>query len=188
MESIRVDMKKMYNFLFVFILSLGANAQKTHLFPQMSTNKLDDQIVVLPDQIKGKYSLLGLAYSKEAELELATWYQPVYETFIHKDKGGVFETESYDIHLFLIPMFTGVNQMAHSKVSKEMKEKMDKTLWPYILLYKGDLKNYKDNLAMDKKEHPYFYVLNKKGEIVYKTFGRFSEDKLEQIEKVINGN
>ena len=151
----------------------------------MNAHKLDEKGVVLPDETKGKYTLLGLAYSKEAEQDLITWYQPVYETFIFKDKGGAFETESYDVNLHFIPMFTGINQAAHSKVLKEMKEGVDKTLWPYILLYKGELKLYKDQLAMPDKNLPYFYVLDKQGVVVYKTSGKYSDEKMAEIEKLL---
>ena len=174
-------------FLFIFITSVSL-AQTYHLFPRMETKKLDEQTVILPEQTKGKYTLLGLAYSKEAELELVTWYQPVYETFIFKDKGGAFEVESYDVHLYFVPMFTGINQAAHAKTVKEMKQNVDKTLWPYIVLFKGDLKIYKEQLGLDHKEHPYFFVLNKAGEVVYKTYGKYSDQKMEEIEKLVGSN
>jgi hypothetical protein len=163
-------------------------AQIGKLFPEMKAHKLDEKVVVLPEETKGKYTLLGLAYSKEAEKDLATWYQPVYEAFIFKDKGGAFEVESYDINLYFIPMFTGINQAAHSKISKEMKEGVDKTLWPYILLYKGELKSYNDELAMDDKNIPYFYILDKKGLVVYKTSGKYSNEKMAEIEKHLELN
>lgn len=176
-------MKTIFLVSFLSIQFLFSNAQVGKPFPKMNAHKLDEKGIVLPDETKGKYTLLGLAYSKEAEKDLVTWYQPVYETFIFKDKGGAFEVESYDIHLYFIPMFTGINQAAHSKVSKEMKEGVDKTLWPYILLYKGELKLYKDQLAMDDKNIPYFYILDKHGVVVYKTSGKYSNEKMTEIEK-----
>lgn len=182
LKTIQV-MKTIFLVSFLTIQSFLLHAQIGKPFPKMQAHKLDEKAVVLPDETKGKFTLLGLAYSKEAEKDLVTWYQPVYETFIHKDKGGAFEVESYDVHLYFIPMFTGINQAAHSKVSKEMKEGVDKTLWPYILLYKGELKTYKDQLAMADKNLPYFYVLDKQGVVVYKTSGKYSDEKMAEIEK-----
>jgi hypothetical protein len=178
-------MKPIFLVSIFTILSLLSNAQIGKPFPKMQVHKLDEKAVVLPDETKGKYTLLGLAYSKEAEKDLVTWYQPVYETFIFKDKGGAFEVESYDVNLYFIPMFTGINQAAHSKVLNEMKENVDKTLWSYILLYKGELKLYKDELAMADKNLPYFYILNKNGEVVYKTSGKYSDEKMAEIEKLL---
>ena len=181
-------MKKSFLLCLALGLSLVSVAQVGHQFPNMKTQKLDDHIVVLPENAHGKYTFVGVAYSKEAETDLATWFQPVYETFIHKDKGGVFETESYDVHVYFIPMFTGVNQAAHGKAVKEMKAGVDKTLWPYLLVYKGEIKEYKAQLAMDKKELPYFFVLDKKGKVVYKTSGKCTDEKMEEIEKHIGAS
>lgn len=169
-------------------LSMCSFAQVGSLFPHLSAHLLDDKKVELPAHAKGKFTLLGMAYSKEAEKELSTWYQPVYETFIHKDKGGVFQTESYDIHLYLIPMFTGANQAAHGTAVKEMKAGVDKTLWPHLLVYKGELKPYKDHLAMTHKETPYFFVLDKHGKIIYKTTGKYTDEKMEEIEALVGDN
>ena len=178
-------MKKFLFSISIFLFSLECSSQIGHHFPVMNTKHLDDHDVALPKSTHGRYTLIGLAYSQEAEKDLATWFQPVYETFIQKDKGGVFETESYDIHLYFIPMFTGLNQAAHGKVVKEMKAGVDKKLWPYILIYKGEIKEYKTSLLMDKKELPYFFVLDKNGKIVYKTTGKYSEHKMEEIEKLL---
>ncbi len=172
----------------IFLFSLNCLAQIGNQFPLLSAKKLDDHEVILPKSTHGKFTLLGLAYSKEAESDLATWFQPVYETFIHKDKGSLFEVESYDIHLFFVPMFTGLNQAAHGTVVKEMKAGVDKNLWPYILIYKGEIKEYKSSLMMEKKELPYFFVLDKNGKIVYKTTGKYSDQKMEEIEKHLEAN
>jgi len=181
-------MKNTIIYITILLLSWEGFAQIGHQFPLMHAKKLDDHEVVLPQSTHGKFTLIGLAYSKEAETDLATWFQPVYETFIHKDKGGVFEVESYDIHLFFVPMFTGLNQAAHGKAVKEMKASVDKTLWPYILIYKGEVQTYKTQLLMDKKELPYFFVLDKNGKVVYKTSGKYSDHKMEEIEKLLETN
>ena len=181
-------MKKYLFIVSICLFSIFCQAQVGHQFPLLTAKKLDDHEVILPKSTHGKFTLLGLAYSKEAESDLATWFQPVYETFIHKDKGGVFETESYDIHLFFIPMFTGLNQAAHGQAVKEMKKGIDKNLWPYVLIYKGEIKEYKTSLMMEKKELPYFFVLDKDGKVVYKTHGKYSDHKMEEIENLIGTN
>jgi hypothetical protein len=175
-------MKKSLAFLTVLLGSFCSLAQVGTMFPHLSAQKLDDKTVELPLHTKGKHTLLALAYSQEAEKDLATWYQPVYETFIHKDKGGVFQTESYDIHLFIVPMFTGANQAAHAKAVQQMKENVDQHLWNYVLVYKGDIKPYKESLGLSKKEIPYLFVLDKTGKVVYMTSGKYTDEKLEEIE------
>lgn len=179
-------MKVLLSTAFAYFIVVQSLAQVGSIFPHMSATKLDDKVVELPLHTKGKHTLLALAYSQEAEKELSTWYQSVYETFIHKDKGGVFQTENYDVHLFIVPMFTGVKESVHAKAVKEMKEKVDKNLWNYVLVYKGDMKPYKDKLGLTQKEHPYLFVLDKHGKIVYATSGEYTDEKMEQVEHHIS--
>jgi hypothetical protein len=62
---------------------------------------------------------------------------------------------------------------------------VDPQLLPNILFYKGELKPYKEALDFEKRDIPYFFVLDATGKIVYATSGAFSEAKLDSIEEVI---
>ncbi len=62
---------------------------------------------------------------------------------------------------------------------------LDPQLFPYILFYKGELKKYKEELDFEKRDIPYFFVLDKEGKIVYATSGAYSAAKMDAIEDVI---
>ncbi|HET9053259.1 MAG TPA: hypothetical protein VFM90_03750, partial [Cyclobacteriaceae bacterium] len=113
-------------------------------FPDMTAETVDDKKIELPQSVQGKYTLLGLAYSKKSEDELNTWFQPIFETFIQKQKGGLFEGFAYDVHVYFVPMFTGVNAAATGTAKKKAIKNVDPNLLPYILFYKGELKSYKE--------------------------------------------
>ena len=172
--------------LVLSTLQLSTFAQATKPFPEIRGTTLEDVAVSLPMDTKGKFTLLGLAYSKAAEAELVTWYQPVYTTFLEKNKPSLFN-ESYDVNLYFIPMFTGVNQAATGASTKKMKEGMDKQLHKNVLVYKGDLKPYKDKLDFEKKDTPYFFVLDKQGNIIHTVTGKYTDEKLAKIEELIGG-
>src|SRR6187551_557172 len=126
--------------LFCMAISSPAFSQvigKT--FPNMEAETVEDKKVNLPAQVKGKYTLLGLAYTKKSEDELNTWFQPVFEKFIQKNKG-VFESFGYDINVYFVPMFTGINAAATNTAKKKALQNLDPNLLPYVLFYKGDLK------------------------------------------------
>lgn len=158
------------------------NAQVGKIFPELEGETLSAEHYALPKDTKGKYTLLGMAYSKKAEPLLKTWFQPAYNKFIAKT--GMFD-QFYDVNILFIPMFVGVNQTAHKGNMKKMREKENKDLFPHILYFKGKLEPYKESLGMDRKDLPYFYVLNKDGEIVYFTTGRFTAEKMEAIEALL---
>jgi len=154
------------------------------LFPEMHTETANDTVVNLPSDIKGKYSLVGMAYSKKSEDDLNTWIQPIFTKFIQKPTGLLAGT-GYDINVYFVPMFTGVNVGISKTAKKEALKKMDPYFIPYILFYKGELKSYKQALEFEKRDTPYFFLLDSSGTIVYATSGEFTENKLEEIQDAI---
>jgi hypothetical protein len=180
-------MIKFLNLILAICMTIATSsiyAQIGKKFPAFHVHSLDDKNINLPSDAKGKYTLIGMAYSKAAEEELVTWFQPAFNTFIEKPKG--LFTETYDINLYFIPMFTGVNQAASETAKKKLKESLDKNLVPYLLIYKGELKEYKEKLNLERKDSPYFFVLDKEGTVIYTTSGKFSEEKMDKIEELIS--
>jgi len=157
---------------------------KGKMFPDLVAETVDDKKVNLPADTKGKYTLLGLAYSKKSEDELNTWFNPVFSTFIQKTKG-LMSGFGYDVHVFFVPMFTGVNAAATGTAKKKAAKDIDPQLLPYLLFYKGELKPYKEALDFEKKDIPYFFVLDPEGKIIYATSGKYTDTKMAEIEEVI---
>jgi len=154
------------------------------MFPAMEAETVEDEKVTIPDDTKGKYTLVGLAYSKKSEDELNGWFNPIFSKFIQKT-SGLMSGFGYDVNVYFIPMFTGINAAATGTAKKKALKKVDPQLLPYILFYKGELKLYKEELDFEKKDIPYFFVLDKEGKIVFATSGAYSESKLDQVEEVI---
>ncbi|MBK5279573.1 MAG: hypothetical protein JJE09_11995 [Bacteroidia bacterium] len=154
------------------------------MFPDMEAETVEDQKIKLPESTNGKYTLLGLAYSKKSEDELNSWFGPVFNKFIQKSKGFLSGFE-YDVNVYFVPMFTGVNAAATGTAKRKALKNIDPQLLPYILFYKGELKTYKDALDFEKRDIPYFFVLDPTGKIVFATSGAYTEDKLDQVEEVI---
>ncbi len=153
-------------------------------FPEMKAETVADKEVVLPNDTKGKYTLLGLAYSKKSEDELNGWFNPIYSKFIRKQEG-MLASFAYDVNVYFVPMFTGVNAAATGTAKKKALKNTDPQLLPYILFYRGELKKYKEGLDFEKRDIPYFFVLDQEGKIVYATSGGFSEAKMDAIEEAI---
>jgi hypothetical protein len=165
--------------------AIVSNAQVIgKVFPDMEAETVEDKKVMLPQEVKGKFTLLGLAYSKKSEDELNTWFQPVFEKFIQKNKG-LMSGFGYDVNVYFVPMFTGVNAAATGTAKRKAIKNIDPQLLPYILFYKGQLKPYKEALDFEKKDVPYFFILDADGKIVYATSGKYTEAKMDEVEEVI---
>jgi hypothetical protein len=180
-----MNMKKI---LVTLVLLAGFNLAQAQVigkqFPDMEAETVEDKKVNLPTDTKGKYTLLGLAYSKKSEDELNSWFSPVYNKFIKK-ATGLMAGMGYDVNVYFVPMFTGVNAAATGTAKKKALKNVDPQLLPYILFYKGELKPYKEALDFEKRDIPYFFVLDVNGKIVYATSGAFTEDKLDEVEESI---
>lgn len=148
-------------------------------FPLLKGETLDDKTISIPNDTKGKSTILCLAYSSDAETDLKTWYEPTYDKFIAKTE---LMSDAYDINLYFVPMFTGVVQGTAGDAKKKMKVGVQDDIQPHIIVYKGELDAYKDQLKMDDKKKPYIFVLDKDGKIIYVTSGPYTEDKMDAIE------
>lgn len=179
-------MKKFVLTAVVLACAFSLSAQVVgKMFPNMDAETVEDKKVSLPGDVKGKYTLLGLAYSKKSEDELNSWFSPVFSKFIQKASGGLMAGMGYDVNVYFVPMFTGVNAAATGTAKKKAIKNVDPQLLPYILFYKGELKTYKEALDFEKKDIPYFFVLDSTGKIVFATSGKYSEDKMDEIEEKI---
>ena len=178
-------MKKMFLICLLLVAFSSLNAQVVgKMFPSMDAETVEDKKVNLPQATKGKFTLLGLAYSKKSEDELNSWFQPIFQKFIQKNKG-LFEDFGYDVNVYFVPMFTGVNAAATGTAKRKAAKNIDPQLLPYVLFYKGELKTYKKALDFEKKDIPYFFVLDPQGKIVFATSGKYSDSKMEAIEEHI---
>lgn len=161
------------------------------MFPNMQCENYNGKKVMLPADTKGKYTLLGLAFSNNAESDLKTWINPIYNKFIVKvdaSQADAFDVhQEYDVYLYFVPMFTGLNQLTSKQSKEKIKSHTDKELYDYLLFYEGD-KSYKEELNFEKKDIPYFFVLDKTGKIVYATSGKYEESKLDKIIDIIEEN
>ena len=177
-------MKTLGFVVFSLLLSFAATAQVGKAFPDMEAETVEDKKVKLPQETKGKFTLLGLAYSKKSEEELNSWFQPVFDKFIQKTTG-VLAGFSYDVNVYFIPMFTGVNAAATGTAKRKAIKNIDPQLLPYVLFYKGELKPYKEALDFEKKDVPYFFVLDAEGKIVYATSGKYTDAKMDKVESAM---
>jgi hypothetical protein len=178
-------MKKTVILMFWLAFSIVTSGQVIgKMFPDMQAETTEDRKVKLPEDTKGKYTLLGLAYSKKSEDELNSWFSPVFSKFIQKSKG-LMSDMGYDVNVYFVPMFTGVNAAATGTAKKKAIKNVDPQLLPYILFYKGELKTYKEALDFERKDIPYFFVLDPTGKIVYATSGKYTDEKMDEVEEVI---
>lgn len=165
----------------LLFFSLGLSAQKGKVFPTVKGIALDDKATTLPVK-NGKYSVIAIAFNRDAEELLKKWLNPLYENFMKKGEPGNFDmAELYDVNFVFIPMIAGFKRIA-----EDFKKGTDKEFWPYIMdTEKTDVKELQKQLGVEDNKIPYFFVLDKTGKIVDVQSGKFTDDKLEKMEDAI---
>jgi hypothetical protein len=164
--------------LFLFIVS-GAKSQT---IPKITGETIDSKVMTLPEGLKGKYSLLCFASSMNAQPDLETWLDPVYQKFIAKT--GLMD-DMFDVQVFFIPILTGTNVTFATSMKKKFKEQAQEDLRPHVLFCNENGKEILTALNMNNKDIPYFFLLNPEAKIIYKTNGKFSEEKFDAIDDLI---
>jgi hypothetical protein len=174
------------SFIFLFIiLSFQVEAQVNGVkFPGLTGETLENKKINIPKTTLGKYTLVGLAQSKKAEDDLNTWLKPVFETFLMKTTG-LFAAFNYDVNVYFVPVFTGLKTAAAGPARKKAIKNIDPRLHSNILFFKGNFKEYEETLKIEEKDLPYFFVLNQEGKVVYSTSGRYSDQKMQEVEAAI---
>ena len=179
-------MKKIYySTLFATLIFVSISMISDKSFPTISCTDLHDNPIELPTAIKGKMSIVLLAASKKPEDDLQSWMLPIYNQFIAEQSNSMFATETYDVNVYFIPVFSGVAKAAANTIKKKLLDGLDPSLQSHVLVYKGSANKLFEDLNLDKKELA-ILVLDEEGKMVKKITGSFSDDKMEEIEAVLS--
>ncbi len=172
-------MRYIYIGLICIFSSLHSRGQI--YFPEIKGTTLEGKKLRIPTN-NNKYSVIAIAFHRDAEEALKRWLQPLYDSFIKKDGGDPFDlSEFYDVNFTFIPMIEGFK-----RVAEEFRKNTDAFFWPYVLdTEKADIKSLQNELGIDDPQIPYFFVLDKRGMVVAKVQGNFSEEKLSKLEDAV---
>ncbi|MDF2454193.1 MAG: hypothetical protein K0R51_186 [Cytophagaceae bacterium] len=179
-------MKTILLFTFSILVALPSFAQLGTAFPPMDCQNVDGVKSNVPNSLKGKKSVLCLAYSQKAQEKLQGWIDAsVHNLILRSSEKSLIPEEPYDIHAFFIAMLTGANQNLSAAAEGQIRKNIDVQLHPYILVYKGELEPIKSKLKMDVKDDPYVFVLDEKGKVIYVTHGVYTDKAMDEIEELI---
>ena len=171
----------------ILAVALQAFAQLGSTFPEIEGETINDQEVKMPEDTRGKYTLVGMAFSKKSDDALKSWFKPVYSTFLQEsENAGLFSDFAYDVNVYFVPMFGGLKKAAAGTAKRKALKNVDAELHPHVLFYVGETRSYRDALRLEEKDQPYFFVLDKEGKIVYATSGPYTKKKMEEVEAKIS--
>lgn len=182
-------MKKITLILLIAAFSkLNAQYGKGKQFPDMLAETFTEKPLNLPADVKGKFTIIGMCFNKDAEGDLQTWLNPLYNAYVLKHEGdeafGVAATA--DVNFYLMPKFSLLNQVFEKGSKNKIKGQTDKAFWPNLMFYTSGLKDYKKTLEIAETAQPVIFVLDKEGKIVHYERGVCNEKKLSNIDDQVN--
>ncbi len=150
--------------------------------PAIKGETIDNKNISIPDDLKGKYSLICIASSMNSQKDLEGWLDPVYQKYIAKT--GLMD-DMYDVNVYFIPVLTGTNLSFATSMKKKFKENAQEDLRPHVLFCTENGKEVLSALNINNTDVPYFFLLNKDSNIIFRTSGRFTEEKFDAIDDLI---
>jgi|GEM_PF-447518 len=170
----------------LFCLAILGHAQIGEKYPSMSGENLLRKNVNLPIN-NGKVTLIALAYSEKSDEDLKQWRTALFDLFIQAPGTDLFDFDPYDGNVKFVVLLMGVNKIAAGKVKSKLEDGVKEHWKEHIVVVKGkNIDNYPSlDLGKAKKERikPYFFLLDKQGQIVYATSGAYTKEKHNEIEK-----
>jgi hypothetical protein len=171
---------KLQALILIFLLIAGLSSAQS--LPEVSGETIENKNMTFPRDLMGKYSLLCFASSQKAQGDLESWLDPVYQKFIAKT--GIMD-DMYDVNVFFMPVLTGTNLAFSTSIKNKFKEAAQEDLKSHVLFCNKDGKELLAKLNMEKSEVPYFFLLDKEGKIIYRTSGKYSDEKFDAIDDLI---
>lgn len=157
----------------------GVQAQQ--MFPDLTCETLSDKMVHIPNDVKGKATVVCLAMSPKAEKTLRGWNNPLYNALIANGMGGLMGSRLYDANLCFVGMLKGIAKLGLNETKKQAKQEVEKKLHNNFMVSDDDVKALMKALNITDVKEPHFFVLDAEGKITYHTQGEFSQAKLDEI-------
>ncbi len=168
--------------LFLVLTFFCMRTSFSQTIPEINGETGNNDRIKIPQDLKGKYSLLCFASSQKAQADLESWLDPVYQKFIAKT--GLMD-DMYDVNIYFIPILMGTNVSFASSMKKIFKENTQADLRSHVIFCNENSKNILKELKMENSEVPYFLLLDKDTKIIYRTSGSYTEEKFDAIDDLI---
>lgn len=172
-------MRKYIILILIFSIPILLFAQ---IIPDINGITAENKKIQIPQNLIGKYSLLCFASSQNAQGDLEGWIEPIYQKFIAKT--GLMDSV-YDLNIFFIPIVTTSNTVVAKTMKKKLKENTQVDFHPYLLFCQGNEEEILKQLKMLKSDIPHFFLLDKNANIIYHTNGKYTEEKFDAIDELI---
>ncbi|MFN7118850.1 MAG: hypothetical protein ACK4TA_18770 [Saprospiraceae bacterium] len=140
-------------------------------FPVIEALDLAGKPVSLPNDCKGKPTLISIAFVTEAQYQIDTWAKPFMQQFVNDSTA----------HYYEIPMIDVKNRLYQNFIDWGMRSSLPKSMHSKVMTYYGDFEFYCKALKMNDINKAYIFLLNENGNIIYRNEGFAQPEQLKLL-------
>lgn len=146
-------------------------------FPEVLGTNLEGDDVMLPDELKGEYNLVVIAFERKQQEDINTW--------IDATKG--FYDLYEDFEFYELPVIKAMNFFMRFNINNGMrygipdKDQRLRTVTMYI-----NKESFKAALNIPNEDSIQALLLDASGKILWREAGIASEDKIESLKILLN--
>ena len=140
-------------------------------FPKLEAKTLSGEKIVYPDSVKGKVTLLVLAFERQTQDKVDSWLGPFMGQFAEEDRARFYE----------IPMLAGKWKLLSGIIDGGMRRGVPGDRHDHVSTFYGDVDRYCEQLQIGDKSDGYVFLLDRDGVIRWRSNGWATEEKLQAL-------
>ncbi|HET8687570.1 MAG TPA: hypothetical protein VFM18_13040 [Methanosarcina sp.] len=130
-------------------------------FPEITSKSLADNVVTFPEAMRGKVTLICIAFVRSAQDMIDSWIQPFEREFGKDSRFAVYE----------IPMINKAWKVLSWMIDSGMRGGIPAEKHDNVVTFYGDYSGYQKTLGMEDTNLAYVFLLYPKGIIAGKGRG-----------------
>jgi hypothetical protein len=144
------------------------------MFPRVQGTNLDKQVITLPDDYRGKTTLVLVGYAQKAQFDIDRWILGALQADV---KAEIVE----------VPTIAGMMpQMVQGFIDNGMRSGIPKADWASVVTVYEDAPKVIEALGNERPQSAYAVLLNKEGRIVWSSNVGYSASQVLELKKVVD--
>lgn len=146
-------------------------------FPELKAETLSGIDLKYPDDVKGKITLILMAFKRETQRKIDSWLAPF---------SKAFESDT-SIQFFEIPMLATGWKLMSPIIDGGMRSGIPRHKHGNVTTFYGNINTYCERLSIEDRSDAYVFLLDKDGVIQWRSSGFATQDKLKELfERIAN--
>lgn len=139
--------------------------------PRIQGETLSWKRITLPDDVRGKVSLLVMGFSYSARWEVEAWTRAFRERY--GSRG--------DVTYFQIPVIQRVARLARHYIELGMQHRTPTDMWDHVLTVYGTTDSLRRALGVTPARDVWVYLINRSGVVRFQCAGKYDPVLFEEL-------